>query len=378
MSEIPTAPQLITCRRDLERLAARLIRQPSVAVDTESNSLHAFQEQVCLIQFSTPEADYLVDPLALDDLSPLEPLFADPNVEKVFHAAEYDVYCLHRDFGFDFSHLFDTMIAARIAGRSAVGLGNLLADEFGVHTQKRFQRADWGQRPLPRALLEYAVLDTRYLLPLRDRLEAELHRLERWELAQEDFARVCQPLDPNDPHAADGFWRVRGVRDLTPRQAAVFRALWTFREEIARQRDVPPFKVISNRALLSIARAMPHRVQDLYNLRDVSAGYVRRYGEGLIEAVKHGLAAPPEHAERNGRPSDAYLARLDALKAWRKQRAREMGVESDVVLPREHMHRLAEVAPHSLDELAACLPDIPWRVQHFGAEILDVLQGIAV
>jgi len=299
-------------------------------------------------------------------------------VEKVFHAAEYDVYCLHRDFGFDFSHLFDTMIAARIAGRSAVGLGNLLADEFGVHTQKRFQRADWGQRPLPRALLEYAVLDTRYLLPLRDRLEAELHRLERWELAQEDFARVCQPLDPNDPHAADGFWRVRGVRDLTPRQAAVFRALWTFREEIARQRDVPPFKVISNRALLSIARAMPHRVQDLYNLRDVSAGYVRRYGEGLIEAVKHGLAAPPEHAERNGRPSDAYLARLDALKAWRKQRAREMGVESDVVLPREHMHRLAEVAPHSLDELAACLPDIPWRVQHFGAEILDVLQGIAV
>ena len=189
---------------------------------------------------------------------------------------------------------------------------------------------------------------------------------------------MCRPLDPTDPHAADGFWRVRGARDLTPRQAAVFRALWTFREGVARRRNVPPFKVISNRALLSIARAMPRRVQDLYDLPDVSPGYVRRYGERLIEAVRHGLAAPPEYAERNGRPSEAYLDRLDALRRWRKQKARALGVESDVVLPRESMHRLAEEAPASLEELAACVPDIPWRVQHFGEEMVQVLHRVRV
>ena len=117
-------------------------REPLVAVDTESNSLHAYRERVCLIQFSIARADFLVDPLALKDLSSLAPIFEDERIEKIFHAAEYDLICLNRDFGFTFTNLFDTSVAARILGREAIGLGSMLEAEFGVRQNKRHQRAN--------------------------------------------------------------------------------------------------------------------------------------------------------------------------------------------------------------------------------------------
>ena len=127
VAELP-APVLVTRIDTLHDMLAQLVQEPVVAVDTESNSLHAYREQVCLLQFSTPQVDYLVDPLALHDLSSLAGLFADPAIVKVFHAADYDILCLKRDFDFKFANLFDTMVAARILGRPAVGLGAVLAE----------------------------------------------------------------------------------------------------------------------------------------------------------------------------------------------------------------------------------------------------------
>jgi len=166
----------ITQPAALEKLARRLARHSILGVDTESNSLFAYREQVCLIQFSTSDEDALVDPLALDDLSPLADIFASPKIEKIFHAAEYDLICLKRDFGFSFANLFDTMVAARILGWEEIGLGSILKAEFDVQLDKRFQRANWGKRPLAAELINYASRDTHYLIPLRDRLWSDLQR----------------------------------------------------------------------------------------------------------------------------------------------------------------------------------------------------------
>ena len=171
---IQESSQTITKQVELKHLAHILANHNILAVDTESNSLFAYREQVCLIQFSTPEADYLVDPLTLSDLSPLGPIFADTRIQKVFHAAEYDLLCLKRDFGFNFNNLFDTMLAARILGRKEVGLGSILEEEFDLQVDKRHQRANWGQRPLPGYLLDYARQDTHFLIPVRDMLEGQL------------------------------------------------------------------------------------------------------------------------------------------------------------------------------------------------------------
>ena len=122
-------PTFVTQYDELQHLVEKLLKEPIIAVDTESNSLFAYQEQVCLIQFSTRKSDFLVDPLALQNLEILAPVFSEPGIEKVFHAAEYDLICLKRDFGFEFSNLFDTMVASRILGREAVGLGSILKAE---------------------------------------------------------------------------------------------------------------------------------------------------------------------------------------------------------------------------------------------------------
>lgn len=367
------APTFIARPAPLRRLAESLLRQPVVAVDTESNSLYAYQEQVCLIQFSTPQADYLVDPLALDSLAPLGEVFSNPQLEKVFHAAEYDVICLRRDFGFELQHLFDTMTAARILGRGEVGLGSLLKAEFGVSLDKRFQRANWGQRPIPPHLLAYGQLDTHYLIALRNRLGAELKAKGLWPLALEDFQRLQGTNGRGSENRQPDCWRISGSYDLPPQNAAVLQQLCRYRDQQARSLNRPLFKVIGDQTLLQIAIDCPASLDDLRHIQGMTAQQVARHGGGLLEAVQCGLQSPPIHPPRQAKPSEAVLGRLESLRNWRKETARQMGVESDVVLPRDLLYILADQNPGSMAELAAIMKDLPWRREHFGEQILGVL-----
>ena len=221
-------PILVADASGLDRLVLELARHPVVAVDTESNSLHAYRERVCLVQFSTSAADFIVDPVALRGLAPLAPFFAGADQQKVFHAAEGDIAGLRRDFGFTFANIFDTMSAARTLGWPQVGLAAVLAKEFGVTMNKAFQRADWRRRPLSPEQLDYARLDTHYLLALRDRQVEALTAAGRWAEAEEEFERVARARAEPPPADSGGpaFWRVKGSRNLTPAQAAVLRALY--------------------------------------------------------------------------------------------------------------------------------------------------------
>ena len=250
-----------------------LLAQPAVAVDTESNSMHAYRERVCLIQFSIPGCDYIVDPLEIRDLTVLQPLFADTAIEKVFHAAEYDMICLWRDFGFKVSGLFDTMIAARALGWEQVGLAAILREKFSVSVSKRFQRADWGKRPLSAAQLAYAQLDTRYLLQMRERQAAELRKRGQWPEVHEEFERIARVSSHNsagstvDQRGTDGFWRINGARKLSERERAVLRELYLYRESVAERMDKPTFRVIGNGVLLTIAQRSPRVVEALRGVR---------------------------------------------------------------------------------------------------------------
>jgi ribonuclease D len=357
----------------LLRLADTLSQLPIIAVDTESNSLFAYQEQVCLIQFSTENSDYLVDPLALPDLSPLGPVFADPAIEKVFHAAEYDLICLKRDYGFEFNNLFDTMLAARILGRSGLGLGTLLEMEFNLQVDKRLQRANWARRPLSPAMMTYARMDTHYLIPLRNILKPSLIETERMPLAEEDFRRVTRVAAGSHDNNAGSCWRIAGAQDLTPRQAAVLMELCAFREDRARMINQPPFRVFSNQTLMELAQMMPRKRSELSQIFGLSPKLIDRYGNGLLAAVERGIVGPPAYRPVSQRPSDAILWRMEVLRNWRKMTAREMGVESDVIMPRDVLEQIAERDPNTLGELAVLMQDIPWRLDRFGPKILDLL-----
>jgi ribonuclease D len=381
MSEEKTAvPELITDTKALEELVRDLSHETIVAVDTESNSLYAYQEQVCLIQFSTQDMDYLVDPLSLEDLSPLARIFSDPQIEKVFHAAEYDLICLQRDFGFKTENLFDTMVAASVLGKDEVGLGSILKNEFGVSMDKRFQRANWGQRPLPQHLLDYAMLDTRYLIPLRERLRAELEQSGRWPMAKEDFRRLSLLNNGEQEHGRnhsrkieEACWRISGVNELNPRQAAVLQELCKYRDHVARRLNRPLFKVMSDSTLQAIASACPTTTNELRRLPGMSRGQMQRHGSAVLQVVQRGLQAPPITPTRSPRPEEKFLCRLENLRLWRKHTARDMGVKSDVILSRDLLLEIAERNPRKWDELAEILKDVPWRLENFGDQILQTI-----
>jgi ribonuclease D len=369
MPPLPPPIWIATPNR-LQQMVAELTRHPTIAVDTESNSLHAYREQVCLIQFSIPDTDYLVDPLALDDLSPLAPIFANPDIEKIFHAAEYDVVCLRRDFNFNIVHIFDTMQSARMLGYQQVGLDGILNLKFGIVLNKRFQKADWATRPLSADLLNYARFDTHYLHSLRDALYTELEAAGRWDLAREEFARLAQ-LTGNGKAEVPGWHRVSGKQKFTDRQLTVLKELCEWRDIQASRMDRPAFKVVDDKRLISIAEAAPASMRELE--RYLTPHQVHRFGAEILSAVSRGRTANLIQRPRQVRPSNAILRRLDLLNQWRKHSAQKHHLESDIILPKGWMHAIAEKNPQTLEELSAIMTDSPWRLEHFGAEILKVI-----
>lgn len=374
----PQPPVVVDSTDALEALILAAQQVPVISVDTESNSLFAYFHRVCLLQISLADHDYVIDPLAVD-LAPLGPLFADPACQKIFHAAENDILGLKRDYGFSFANIFDTMLAARILGWPQAGLAAILASRYNVHLNKSLQRADWGRRPLNTELLAYAQLDTHYLLPLRDEQEAELRTQDRWEEAQESFARLPLVEWVEKPFDGDGFWGLPGARDLSPSALAVLQQLFLWREQQARKEDRPPFKVIDQRTLVTISRQQPADEEGLRRVGGMTSGQTRRYGAAILQAVARGrklpAPAPPKRTNGNGfgRPDPKTADRFDALRSWRTERARQRGVDPDVILTNDQLMTIARQAPTTVEALAATNAMGPWKLSEYGEAILRLL-----
>jgi len=374
MSELLSPPVWVNTKNLLEQMIADLVTQSRVAVDTESNSMHAFREQVCLMQFSSTTTDYLVDPLALNDLSLLGPVFSNPNIEKIFHAAEYDLICLRRDFHFDFANLFDTMHAARVLGYSAVGLDSLLGKKFGIRMDKRHQKANWGARPLTKEQIHYARLDTHYLFQLRDVLEKELIASGRLPLAKEDFARACCAEEVKQKVNGESWGRFAARKDLSLRELTVVAQLCKWRDHEAEKLNRPPYKVIMDDVFVTLSKNPPELKVDL-SAAGLSEKQIRLWGDVVLAAVKQGMAAPLVQRRQIEAKNDAFLRRVEKLKVWRKKEGIEMGVESDVILPKPYLMILAENPPKDIDDLNLLMKDTPSRIEKYGAQILKVIGG---
>ncbi|MDO8754500.1 MAG: ribonuclease D [Anaerolineales bacterium] len=372
MSETLSPPVWVNTTQLLQQMVDELASQERVAVDTESNSLHAFREQVCLLQFSSSETDYLLDPLVLKDLSLLAPIFSNPKIEKVFHAAEYDLICLRRDFGFSFANLFDTMQAARVLGYPFVGLDRLLGDKFGIKMDKRHQKANWAARPLTKEQIHYARLDTHYLFDLRDMLEQELRETQRLEYALEDFNRACA-LEEQKPRLNGLAWeRFSGRKDISLRELTIVSQLCKWRDREAERLNRPLYKVVMDDVFVALAKNPPEQKVDL-SAAGLSEKQIKLWGDQVLAAIRHGVKAPLVERKQLERKNDAVLRRLEKLKAWRKSIGLEMQVESDIILPKPYLGLLSENPPKTLDELRDLMKDTPSRVDRFGAEIWKVL-----
>ncbi len=366
--------ELITTPQAWQACLKRLQAAKSLAIDLEANSMYAYREQVCLIQISIPEQDYIIDPVVGLDLDGLGELIAAPDVEKIFHAAEYDLILLKKEYGWELNNLFDTMWAARILGYERYGLANLLEALYQIKLNKRYQKSNWCKRPLTPSQLTYAQHDTHFLFRLRDHLAAELRAANRWQEAQEIFAEQTQ-VTPNDNHFdPDSFWSINGACDLTKQQLAILKQLNIYRDKEAKQRNLPLFKVLGNKTLVLLAQETPRNFNQLSEIHGMSWGQIRRYGRGILAAIQAGQNAPyPKRPKREKRPSEQTLNRYEKLHNWRKNRARRRGVESDVIISRHTLWDIARQNPGSLEELAQIKSVGPWRFQTYGQEILALL-----
>src|SRR6266404_9282429 len=373
---------LIATDTQLAELLEKINAVDRVAVDTEADSLHSYREKLCLLQISVPavagidnagpdvetssgtrdqrsqlQHDVIVDPLADLDLQPLRQALEDREI--VLHGGDYDLRMLRRGLNFTAQRMFDTMIAARLLGIREFSLAALVKRYFGVELPKGSQKANWAKRPLPPRMAEYAINDVRYLLPLAEKLEAELDRHQRRDWLRQSCQRAIEQAAVARVRKEDEFWRVRGSGLLHGRPAAVLRALWQWREREAELADRPPFHILQNEKLVNAAISFASRSVPDYK------HFSPRRRQAFREAARTALAAPesdwPVLPRRFGtRPTAETVRRTEELRRRRDKSAEELGLEPSFIAPRHILEAIAA------DHTRAATLLVPWQRELLG------------
>lgn len=361
---------------DLTRLTRHLAGAGEIALDTEGDSLHHYPARMSLVQLGNATGTvWLVDPLAIEDLSALAPIFADSRIVTVLHAGDNDLAHLKGRYGFAFASIFDTSIAARFLGASALGLDALVAHHLGVDLPPSRQKDDWSARPLSPAQERYAAADVQYLIPLKDRLRDELTRVGRLAWVEEECAALAVQPAPEagcDPHA---YAALKGARELSAQGLTVLRELYDLRERLARELDRPPFKILANETLVALAAALPGEAEELGRIPGFTPRAIDRWGGAVLAAIARAVELPMTDGPpltRSPRPPvrAAVRKRVEALRAWRSTASARFGLEPGVLLPNRLIGAIAEAAPRDVEELAGVEGLRWWRVHTFGAELI--------
>jgi ribonuclease D len=375
---------VITDAAQLASLIEQIKSANRVAVDTEADSLHSYREKLCLLQISVPArgsvagsvdtgssvaqshepardvCDFIVDPLANTDLEPLRRALEAKEI--VLHGADYDLRMLRRGLKLIARRIFDTLIAARLLGIREFSLAALLKRYFGLTLLKGSQKANWGQRPLPTRMAEYAINDVHYLLPLAEKLEAELDRCERRDWLQQSCQRAIELAAVARTRNQDELWRIRGSGVLRGRDAAILRALWEWREREAEKADRPPFHILRNEDLLkAAAKFASGSVPDYKHF-----SFRRR--QAFREAAQVALRAPesewPVSRRRSGtRPTNETVQRAEELLRRRNKSAEAFELEPSFIAPRSTLEAIAA------DGTRAQALLVPWQRDLLGVSV---------
>ena len=367
---------------EARKLEARIHGHGRLALDCEAAGFHRYSDRLCLVQVSTPEADYILDPLRFDPSPLLRPVLEDLEVEVVVHGADYDMRLLDRDLAIRPNHLFDTQVAAALLGEPAIGLAALLERHLGLELSKKYQRADWARRPLPEDMLEYAASDTRHLLELADLLRGRLLELGRLAWAEEEFRQLEGVRWEEDQGEEDPVVRVRGARELGPRQLAALREALAWRDQLARERDRAPFRVAGDPSLVEAARSRPRSVEELARVPGINPGLARTEGPRLLERFDRVEALPltelPPYPRRQpngrGRPPPEVEELAERLKEVRNRRAVALEIDRGTLMANSVLTEIAWERPRTPAALRAVPGVKGWQAEVVGPELLEVLK----
>jgi ribonuclease D len=354
-----------------------LKRNTVVGVDLEADSMFHFKEKVCLIQIATLDTIFIIDPLAVKDLSPLQALFADKGIKKIFHGADYDVRSLYRDFRICIENLFDTELACRFLGLEQTSLEKVILKYFDEILDKKYQKKDWSQRPIPKQMAEYAAKDAFYLIPLAEIIEKQLKEKNRltWVIEEcELLSRVRPSENPSFPL----YMNFKGAGKLKPENLAILEGLLFFRMQLAKHYDKPLFKVIGNRSLMMLANTKPADLKELENSKALSVRQIKRYGIEILDIIQEAINMSenelPKYPRGKATRYRASVAkRIKALKTWKEERAGMLKIDPPLVLTKLQMITIANTNPSDMETLSAMDHLKKWQVNEFGQDIIEVL-----
>lgn len=353
-----------------------------LGVDTESSGYYTYFSELCLIQISAGSQHYIIDTLAGLNLDGLGPLFADPGITKIFHAAGSDIAELKRDLNFEFRNVFDTMIACRMLGHESCSLLSLVKHYKGIELEKKEQKSNWKKRPLTRSQLDYANLDTVYLEELMRTMAAELAELNLTDEIQEEFEWIASHTGLHQEEQGDremdanAWLRIRGARELSPNDRAIMRALYEIRDQRARKENLAAFRLVTNDGLLRILRNRPKALRELEQLRVVNPVMLRKDGERLLEALRSKAEIPDDALPRPDVEDDPELRGLvRRLKRWRGRVSEYRGMDPSMIVTNKSLFRIAEIKPRDLSELIELRLLTDWKAKHYGEYILGIVHG---
>ena len=359
-----------------------LARTEIVAVDCEAAGYHRYSDRLCLVQLSTAEQTFVLDPLAFDLAPHLKPFLEDPGRVTILHGAAYDLRLLHRDLGIRVGALADTQVAASLMGEPGVGLQALLERHLGIRVSKRYQRADWAARPLSADMIEYAANDTRHLHRLAKILEARLEEAGRLAWAREEYGRLLDSaFEAGDEGVeTDPVARVKAARRLDDRTVTALREAIAWRDGIAQERDRAPFRVASDAALLAAAKARPPSVAVLAALQGFPSRLAYQEGRALLDSFTRVEALPvrelvpyPRPRARGARPDPEEEAAFERVKEVRNGAAVRLGLDRGRVMANHVLRGVVAAMPADLTELQAVAEVRRWQVDVMGGELLGAL-----
>jgi ribonuclease D len=372
--------RIINTRSELDDLVRILEKEKTIGVDLEADSMYHFREKVCLVQIATKTINVVIDPLRIVDLAAIRPIFKTPNIQKIFHGADYDIRSLFRDFQITVNNLFDTELASRFLGIKETSLEAVLKNKFGVSLDKQFQRRDWSKRPLPAEMIAYAAEDVGFLVPLAKCLITELQQKGRLTWVYEECKHLSN-VRPNSNDTTPLYLNFKGAGKLDPRSLALLEALLQYRRDVAQKKDKPLFRIISSRSLVDLTEKKPLNLKQLEKSKTLSPKQIAMYGQEVVTVIHGAMKLPKEvlpvyPRKRTPRVPMVVAERVRALRHWRDIQAKKLKIDPALICTRALIGTIAVQRPMSFSSLAKIKEMKNWQRKEFGKDIINVLKHV--
>ncbi len=371
--------KLIETPQQLEQFFADNAETDVMAVDIESAGFYKYYARVNLIQIAARNDQAIIDPQKIDDFSAFQNFCQNNDCRWIFHGGDYDISMLASDLDIFVPGLFDTRKAAEFLGIKELGLSSLTSKYLGFTLNKKLQRCDWSRRPLTAEMKKYAILDAICLIPIYDEMLRQLEEVDRLEWLNEECRFIAQEAKKARTHTENPFaFRIKGSSRMSLRSLAVLKEVWKFRDRLAEKIDRAPFMVLSNHALLEIARQKPRSVAGLSVIKSLNRDFLGRHAGELQQAVKDGLEAPLTDLEPPLKPRKHSLTAWEgelakALREVRNAKANRLNVAGSLLAPSHAIYELAKLRPKTSGALLQSEVLHEWQAKLLAPEFIPLL-----